>query len=116
MSETPVSSANASLSTGNDTNVEYNNSTFIYCLLEAQNWVGVDTIAPDCVSDPNNTLCTDPDAANRLVGFFSPSVLIAFLLTITPKANLYNDTVVSLDCCEFSPGRSHHLSYAAPVS
>lgn len=68
VSETPVSPANASLSTGNDTTVKYNNSTFIYCFLEAQNWVGVDTSAPDCVADPNNTLCTDPDAANRLVG------------------------------------------------
>lgn len=57
---------------GNGTTTEMNNSKFDYCFLESQNWVGAD---PDCDSDPNSTLCSDPDAASRIVcrslSFFS---------------------------------------------
>lgn len=66
---TSTAPASASSSTGNGTTIEFNNSTFNYCFLEAQNWVGVDITAPDCTSDSNNTLCIDPDAANRIVSF-----------------------------------------------
>ncbi|KAL8831398.1 MAG: hypothetical protein Q9170_005312 [Blastenia crenularia] len=61
------------------TTVQSQNSTFNYCFLEAQNWVGVDIDTPDCSSDPNNYLCTNPDAATRI-------------------ANLYNDTILCSDC------------------
>ncbi|SLM40550.1 LysM domain [Lasallia pustulata] len=76
---TSTAPASASSSTGNGTTIEFNNSTFNYCFLEAQNWVGVDITAPDCTSDSNNTLCIDPDAANRI-------------------ANLYNDTILCSNC------------------
>lgn len=67
-SEVPLGPANASVSTGNGTTIEYNNPAFTYCLLEAQSWVGVDVDAPDCIANPNNTLCADPESASRLVG------------------------------------------------
>lgn len=55
--------------------VESNNSTFDYCFLQAQNWVGVDVTEPDCGSDPDNLLCTDPDAATRIVRSRNPFLL-----------------------------------------
>lgn len=67
VSETSTALASANSSAGNATTIEVNNSTFNYCFLEAQNWVGVDVTAPDCTLDSNNTLCIDPDAANRIV-------------------------------------------------
>ncbi|KAF6223147.1 hypothetical protein HO173_013268 [Letharia columbiana] len=76
---TSTAPGNDSSIPGNGTTVELNNSTFNYCFLDAQNWVGIDITAPDCTLDSSQTLCTDPDAANRI-------------------ANLYNDTVLCSNC------------------
>ena len=70
-SQSLTAPASTASSNGNDSNVEYNNASFSYCFLESQNWMGVDIVAPDCTSDANNILCTDPDAANRIVSFKS---------------------------------------------
>lgn len=72
-----ASSSAGDSTTGNDTAIQVNNSTINYCFLEAQNWVGVDVAPPDCTSDPNNTLCTDPDAANRIVSLRIYSVNVS---------------------------------------
>ena len=67
MNGTLTAPASANSSAENGTTVRLNNPTINYCFLESHNWPGVDVATPDCSSDPNNTLCTDPDAANRIV-------------------------------------------------
>ncbi|KAL8705754.1 MAG: hypothetical protein Q9201_001149 [Fulgogasparrea decipioides] len=60
--------SNPNPSGGNDVPFRDRYSTFNYCFLEAQNWVGVDIVPADCGADPTNILCTDPEAGNRIVG------------------------------------------------
>jgi hypothetical protein len=36
-----------------------------FCFNQSQAWVGVDL--PDCISNPDDPLCADPDSAMRLV-------------------------------------------------
>lgn len=70
-----TSPPNASSSPGEGAALEVNNSTASYCFLEAQNWIGVDLVEPDCSSDPTNLLCTDADAASRIVSYKSHPVV-----------------------------------------
>lgn len=79
MTETITTPPAAATSSTGDVPFFDKNSTFNYCFLEAQNWVGIDIDLPDCTSDPSNFLCTNPDEANRM-------------------ANLYNDTILCSKC------------------
>ena len=95
--------------TGGGYPVEINNSTFNNYFLEAQNWVGVDVDPPDCTADPDNILCADPDAANRIVKFKSQisDCYIHFLIAAF-KANLYNDTIIGPKICRCLVTRSRY--------
>ena len=62
-----TATASVTYSTGNSTPTTVTNSTFNYCFLESQNWVGVNALESDCNSDPNTTLCTDSNPASRIV-------------------------------------------------
>ena len=59
--------ASVTYSTGNSTPTTITNSTFNYCFLESQNWVGVNALESDCDSDPNTTLCAESEPASRIV-------------------------------------------------
>ncbi|GAB7348916.1 hypothetical protein MBLNU459_g7604t2 [Dothideomycetes sp. NU459] len=59
--------------------VEENNVNYTMCFLESQSWIGSDDIQVNCTTDPNNALCSDPDAGTRI-------------------ANLYNDTILCSEC------------------
>ncbi|KAL9594564.1 MAG: hypothetical protein Q9219_006967, partial [cf. Caloplaca sp. 3 TL-2023] len=52
---------------GGDVPTTVQNAAFSYCFLQAQNWVGVDVVPPDCSADPTSILCTDPDAGNCIL-------------------------------------------------
>ena len=67
ISETLTGPATPDPSTASGTAVEHNDSTFKYCLLEAQPWTGVDIGALDCASDLDSCLCTGPNSTCRLV-------------------------------------------------
>ena len=78
VNETVTAPANASSSA---IPFEVDDSPLNYCFLESQNWVGVDVDLPDCTLDPNNTLCSDPDAANRIVSSLHLTVLVRSQMT-----------------------------------
>ena len=67
VSETSTGPATSNPNSESGATDEYNNSTFKYCLLEAQAWAGFDVGALDCASDPDSCLCIGPNSTCRIV-------------------------------------------------